>query len=582
MNDKQNTSNMQLPEKLIPDDAREALVEPFSRLKRDVELHVYTEDKSDDIFSRFVHKVSEELAEISKKIKVIKYKGSEVPKEVSALPQLAIKSKSQKNPVITMVGAPLGEEGRVLINAIMLAGSDDESLTKEAKDSLAALKEKRVIKVFGSGSCPYCPGQMSLAAAFAKERPELISAYAIAADQQQALSKQYNVGGVPHSVVNEEHAVVGLMPDAPFAAFVAELKKEALGEYAANAVEAAAQSGGYQPETDDLFGAHTKPEEMLLDAAAHSLSYKAEKGDEFNPDLLILGGGPAGLSAAVYGARAGLSVTVLDHGVLGGQVTLTPVIENYPGFKEISGSKLADSFIAQANEYANLRGNMQITNLEHKDGKFIAHTSNGLYTAKTIIFATGATWRKLGVPGEAVYSGRGVHNCASCDGYMYVGKKVHIIGGGNTALTDALHLASLGMDVTVVHRRDQFRGEKALSAAIHKNKRITVLWDTTVKEIIGDDKKVTEIRLVNVHSGKESLAKTDGVFVSVGQDPNSRPAMAIKAELTPSRHIKVDEKMRTSVPYAYAAGDVTGGFQQVVTAAAAGALAANTAFEDLQ
>lgn len=582
MTDNQDTSNLQLPDKLVDDDARASLTEHFASLKRKVELHVYTEPDAKDIYSRFVRKISDELAAIDSKISVVAHKGSEAPDEVSALPQLAIKAEGAAAPILTMVGAPIGEEGRVLIQAVMFAGTDENPLTKEAKETLAKLNEKRVIKVFGSGSCPYCPGQMSIAAAFAKERPDLVTAYAIAAEQVPGLSKHYNVGGVPHSVVNETHAVVGLMPDAPFAAFVAELKNEALGQYAENAVAAATSAGGYQPGADDLFGAQPAPAELKMDSAAHSFSQKAEKGDEFNPRLLILGGGPAGLSAAVYGARAGLSVTVLDSGMLGGQVSLTPYIENYPGSKQIKGSDLAANFIAHADEYANLRGNMQITNLEHKDGKFIAHTSNGLYSADAIIFATGASWRSLGVPGEAVYSGRGVHNCASCDGYIYVGKKVHIIGGGNTALTDALHLANLGIDVSIVHRRDKFRGEDALVRACSNNPRIRIVWDSTVKEIVGDGEKVTGIRLVNVHSGEESLEPTDGVFVSVGQNPNSRPAMVIKAELTPSRHIKVDDKMRTTVPHAYAAGDVTGGFQQVVMATAAGAMAANTAFEDLQ
>lgn len=588
MSDHQDTSNMQLPDKLIPDDARASLKEHFAALTRKVDLIVHTDEGAQDLYSRFVRKVAEELASVDPKIRVVMRKAQEAPGEIKEMPQLAVSGEGAAAPVLTMVGAPLGEEGRVLIQAVMLAGSDASIVTKEAGETLAGLKEKRVIKVFGSGSCPYCPGQMSLAAAFAKERPDLISAYAIAAEQHPALSKRYNVGGVPHSVVNETHAVIGLMPDAPFASFVVKLKDEALGDYIANAAKGANAGGGFHPGDDDIFGprpaqtAQAAPVDLSLSAGAQGLSHKADKGDEFNPDLLILGGGPAGLSAAVYGSRAGLTVTVLDHGMLGGQVALTPVIENYPSRREIKGSDLAADFIAHADEYAHLRGNMQITNLERKDGKFIAYTSNGLYKADAVIFATGASWRKLGVPGEPVYSGRGVHNCASCDGYMYGGKKVHIIGGGNTALTDALHLANLGIHVTVVHRRDRFRGEEALSRAVHNNKNINIIWDSAVKEIIGDGEKVTGLRLANVRNGEESVVETNGVFVSVGQDPNSRPALAVGAELTQTRHIKVDEKMRTSVPRAYAAGDVTGGFQQVVMATASGAMAANTAFEDLQ
>lgn len=580
----QNTANVDLPEQLIPEDSRKALKEHFATLSKKVKLHIYADREAKDAFSRFVFKLIEELFQIGDNISVAEHGSNMDELEIKVLPQIAIQGEGSPAPVLTMVGAPLGEEGRVLIQAIMLAGGvDDGGVSKEAKDILAGLKEKRSIKVFGSGTCPYCPGQMSIAAGFAAERPELISAYAIAADQYPALSKHYSVGGVPHTVLNETNAVVGLMPDAPFASFVVSLKKESLGQYAENAVNGAKDGGGYQPQTDELFGPGATPSgTATLEAAMHGFSQKNAKGDEFKPDLLILGGGPAGLMAAVYGARAGLDVTLLDQGMLGGQVALTPVVENFPGAKEITGSKLAGSFIAQAEDYAHLRGNMQITNLEHKDGKFIAHTSNGLYSAKAIIFATGASWRKLNIPGEAVYSGRGVHNCASCDGFMYIGKKVHVIGGGNTALTDALHLANLGIDVTVVHRRDQFRGEKALANAIHHHDSIEVIWNHTAKEIMGDNDKVTGIRLVNIHNNEEQLMDTDGVFVSVGQDPNSRPAMAVRAEITEGRYIKVDDKMRTTVPRAYAAGDVTGGFQQIVTATATGALSANTAFEDLQ
>ncbi len=430
---------------------------------------------------------------------------------------------------------------------------------------------------------------MALASAFARENSKYITAYAIAGDQYPDMSKHYNVGGVPHTVVNEVHAVVGLMPDEPFAKFIKALDKSALGQYAQVYAKGATDDNGYCPDEDAVFGpdaeaASAKAAESVLgeDAAEAAESYGLieAKGDEFNPDLLILGGGPAGLTAAVYAARAGLTVTLLDHGMLGGQVALTPQIENYPGFKSISGTKLVGNMIAQAQEYAHLRGNMQITNLEQKDGKFIAHTSNGQYSGKTLLLATGASWRKLNVPGEAVLSGRGVHYCATCDGYMYVGKRVIIIGGGNTALTDALHLKNLGMEVTLVHRRDKFRAEQALVNSVNKH-GINIIWNSTVKEVLGRE-KVTGLILTDVNTNAETTVETDGVFVSIGQDPNSRPAMAVRAALTPERYIQVDAKGRTNVPRVYAAGDVTGGFMQIVTATASGALAANTAFEDLQ
>ena len=431
---------------------------------------------------------------------------------------------------------------------------------------------------------------MALASAFALERPGVIHAYAISASEFPEMAQKYGVGGVPHTVVNDEHSVVGLQQDAPFAEFVLNMKDKEINISGAP---------GFDPCADNLFGDQSVPcsaddasngGENLDIASATSFfggeekpeqyGEILEKGDEFNCDLLVLGGGPAGLTAAVYGARSGLNVTVLDSGMLGGQVALTPVIENYMSYKAMAGSQLASSMVEHAKQYSHVRGNLQITNLESKEGKFVASTSNGQYTGRALLLATGSTWRKLGVPGEVVLSGKGVHNCASCDGYLYVGKKIVVVGGGNTALTDALHLRNLGIDVTVIHRRDEFRGGKALAAAIEKN-GIKGEWDSAVTEIVGKD-KVTAVKLKNVKTDEVKELPIDGVFVSVGQEPNSRPARAVGAKLTPEDYIEVTEGMRTNVPLVYAAGDVTGGFQQIVVAVAKGAEAAHSAFLDLQ
>lgn len=594
MQDNQDTSNVQLPEKLIPDDARAQLKQMFDPMPREVEVHVYTENDAKDVLSRFSLQIARELSESSGKVKSYTHDEVEAKKlpGPAGLPSLVIKTKGEEHFVLRMVGAPLGQEGAALVKAITLAGTRDSELSKAAKDSLAKVKEAREIMVFGSSTCPYCPGQMALAASFALERPGVIQTYAISAEEFHDLARKHNVGGVPHTVVNGEHNLVGLQQDAPFAEFVLNLAEKQV-DLSANA--------GFDPSADAIFGDEGSvpcseeekaggDEENIDVAAATSffggeekveqLGQVAEKGDEFNCDLLVLGGGPAGLTAAVYGARSGLTVTVLDTGMLGGQVALTPVIENYLSYKAMAGSQLASNMVEHAKQYAHLRGNLQITNLEKKDGKFVASTSNGQYTGRALLIATGSSWRKLGVPGEVVLSGKGVHNCASCDGYMYVGKKIAIVGGGNSALTDALHLKNLGIDVTVIHRRDEFRGESALAKSIDKN-GIKVAWDSVVTEILGKD-KVTGIKLKNVKTEAESEMPLDGVFVSVGQEPNARPARAVGAALAPNGAIAVDEHMRTNVPKVYAAGDVTGGFLQIVVAVAKGASAAHSAFLDLQ
>lgn len=625
-NDPNDTSNVELPEQLIPDDACNSLKQTFAGFKNTVELHLYFEDDARDVFTRFTKQLVREFAACSSKLSVVMH-GSAESKQLAGpkeRPLLAIKAAGQDKAAFNMIGAPLGEEGRAVVQGIVLAGSGESSLSKAARDTLAKLKYKREIKVFGTGSCPYCPGQMVLAASFAMERPDAITAYAIAADQFPDFARSYNVGGVPHTVINEKYSVVGMMPDEPFAAFMLDLSAASLGAYAqaAQNLPAAPTAAeevavGAELPTEPASKPATEPvtEQPLpmgMDlplapqaasspvatpsaapeaAPAHAPSFGGaapvenygvmlEKGDEFAPDLLVLGGGPAGLAAATFGGRAGLNVTVLDFGMLGGQVALTPVIENYPGFKAISGSQLVNNFIEQAKEYAHLRANIQITNLEAKDGLFIAHTSNGQYKGRSLLIATGASWRKLGVPGEAIFSGRGVHYCASCDGYMYPSKKIAVVGGGNAALTDALHLRNLGIDVTIIHRRNSFRAEQALINAVEKH-GIKILWNATITEIHGQD-KVNAITVKDTISNAMSELELDAVFVAIGHDPNSRPAMAVGAKLNHDRTIHVDASMRTSTPKVYAAGDVIGGFKQVVTAVSAGAKAANAAFEDLQ
>lgn len=617
--DPNDTSNVELPAELIPADGRKALGEVFAPLKNNVELHIYTHEGAKDVFSRFVHKIAGELSECSTKISVFTHSEAEsnaLPGP-SERPLMAIKAAGAAAPVLSMIGAPLGEEGKVMIQAIVLAGSGEPNLSAGAMKALSEIKYKREIKVFGTGSCGYCPGQMALAAACALARPDAITAYSIAADQFPELSRQYGVSGVPHTVVNEKYKVVGMLPDEPFASFLGSLTACSLGQYAEAAMDLPAPPTASE-ETPAGEAAKSAPKAAPMDlplapqgsaapmdlplapqgsgsspasaptanlgvgeeASVEAFSLAQEKGDEFHPDLLVLGGGPAGLSAAIYGGRAGLNVTVLDHGTLGGQPNVTPVIENYPGFDAISGPKLASDFVKQAKIYAHVKGGMNITNLEAKDGHFIAHTSNGQYVGKALVLATGASWRRLGVPGEAHFSGRGVHYCATCDGYLYTGRKILIVGGGNSALTDALHLKNLDIDVTIIHRRDTFRGENALVNAVQRQ-GIPVIWDSTVAEITGAD-SVNAVRIKNIKTGEEKELPFDAVFVSVGLDPNSRPAMAVGAQLNEARYIKVDDKMRTSVPRVYAAGDVKGGFCQVVTAVASGAVAANTAFEDLQ
>jgi thioredoxin reductase (NADPH) len=214
-------------------------------------------------------------------------------------------------------------------------------------------------------------------------------------------------------------------------------------------------------------------------------------------------------------------------------------------------------------------------------GETLAVTTNrGVYSAKAVILATGAAYRQLGAPGEDRYFGRGVNYCASCDGYLYKGKKVAVIGGGNSALTDALHLKHLGVDVTIIHRRDEFRAQVPLRESVERE-GIPVIWNTVVEEITGDGKRATGLRLRNVLDDATTELAVDGAFVAIGQVAATELARSLGADLDEGGFVAVDSAMRTSVPGVYAAGDLVGGLQQIVTAIGEGSVAAMSAFEDI-
>jgi len=296
-------------------------------------------------------------------------------------------------------------------------------------------------------------------------------------------------------------------------------------------------------------------------------------------DVVVAGAGPTGLTAAIYAARSGLTAVVLEKSVIGGQVAITPVVENYPGFASVPGKQLMEMIAAQARSYADIHEGEAID--EVKVGRHIeVYTDKAVYVAKALILATGAAWRKLGAPGEDRYFGFGVSYCSTCDGYLYRGKKAVVVGGGNTALTDALHLKNLGVDVTLVHRRTEFRAEKHLQDAIAKAEIPTILG-ATVAEILGEETKVTGVRLHDVESGEERQIETDAVFVAIGLNPNTEIAQELGLTLDEHGYIVTDRGKRTSIPRIYAAGDVTGGSQQIVNAVGDGSTAALSAFEDI-
>lgn len=295
-------------------------------------------------------------------------------------------------------------------------------------------------------------------------------------------------------------------------------------------------------------------------------------------DVLIIGAGPAGLSAGIYVRRAGLSCVVLEKGVPGGQVLTSPMIENYPGFPEVPGMKLMDQMAEHARRYVDIREGEEVVRIRSGD-RFEVSTHSGKYHSRALILATGSTHRKLGVKGEEGMTGRGVSYCATCDGFFYKNREAIVVGGGNTALTDALYLHSIECKVTVVHRRDSFRADKHLQESLAERK-IPTLFDTVVEEIVGDG-EVHAVKLRNLKTGVVGTKPVNGVFVAVGEVPSNQLATELGLAMDPGGFVNVDKTFRTNVPFVYAAGDLSGGIRQIVAAVHGGAAAALACFEDL-
>lgn len=297
-------------------------------------------------------------------------------------------------------------------------------------------------------------------------------------------------------------------------------------------------------------------------------------------DLVIVGGASAGFSAGIYAARSGLDAIILDEGMGGGQAATSPWIENYPGFEGIGGMDLMMKMKAHAEKNLPVEVGIHVESVSQHDNIFTINAGSRTFQSRSLIFATGAKYRKIGVPGEDEFMGRGVSYCATCDGAFFKGKEVAVIGGGNNGLTEALHLKHVGADVTLIHRRNEFRAEQALQNQVAKE-GIHMLLNRGVEEILGDD-MVTGIRLKNNETDEIEDHEFQGIFVSVGEIPNTELAVSMGVELQTSGYIKVDSKLRTNVRMVYAAGDVTGGLRQVITAAAEGAIAAMSAYEDVK
>lgn len=511
------------------------LTELFGKIDHEVPLLLFTEPTINNQYNDVLRDVIRAVRGITAKVTLREFGRSHQLADAYHIHNFPTLLFDPEHFSIRWLGAPVGEEGRTFIEALTMLGYRNTKLSGPSKKILEKITTPRAIRLFVSPTCPFCPQQATNALKAAISRPDLISLEIVDIQANQDLTEQYNAFSVPVCYANDVMIARGAQQEELFMASLEKLE----------------QQNFFIPESED---------------------------EQVETDLVIIGGGPAGLTAGIYAARSGLKALVIERGALGGQVALTPVVENYPGFAQIGGKTLVDIMVSHALEYVSIFPDEEVMEIKVAQ-PFEILTNRRRYTARAVLFATGASYKHLDVPGEKRLAGSGVSYCSTCDGALFKGKEVIVVGGGDSAVTDALYLANNDIKVTIVHRRETFRAQEHLVKQLQQYD-IQVLFNTEVKEIRGDQ-QVKEVLLYNHKTGETRSQNIDGVFIAIGFVAAIELARKTGLELTKQGFIKVDDNHRTSIPGIYAAGDVEGGYRQIVTAAGQGSGAAITIFEDL-
>lgn len=507
----------------------------FKNLPNNIELFLFTEKGQDDVFCDATRQVVRAFRSLTDRITMREYDLSHakaLEHGVVESPTLVIAPDRYH---IRWIGAPMGEEGRTFLETMLLIGLGDSRLSEESRRVIDRIDSPRRVKVFVSPTCPYCPQEAINGVKAAMANPDLISLEIIDTQCKPKIAEQYSAHSVPQAYAND--VLIGM-----------------------------------GAQTEEVFC------DSLLKLQAQTIFIPESDAEEVETDVVIVGGGPAGLTAGIYLVRSGLKTAVIERDTLGGQVATTPVVENYPGLTQVGGKALVDMLVSHALEYVQIFQGEEVVGIE-SGVPLTVQTSRRKFKTKSILLATGASHRHLNVPGESRLSGKGVSYCATCDGPLFKGRKVVMIGGGNSAVTEAMYLKHMGADVTLIHRRDTLRAQEFLVNRLEESE-VPIMWNTQVKEIRGAD-RVTEVVLANTQTEELTTLETDAVFVSIGYTPATELADKVGISLTSEGYIDRDERHRTNIPGIYSAGDVEGGYKQIVTATGQGAEAAMSIFEDI-
>lgn len=513
---------------LIDDKTKKELKSILEKLPGEVRLLFFTQQNACPMCAE-QQKILETLASLSKKIVLEVHdflKKADVAAQfgIDKLPATVVMGK--KDHGIRFYGVAGGYEFSSLLETILMVSSGRSGLSPQLEQAVAAIDVPVHLQVMTTMTCPYCPKAVHAAyqMAMANDR---IRADAVEMGEFPTLVQRYQVGGVPRTVVNEEHFFEGAMP--PNDAYLEVLKAVKPAEY-------------------------QRIEEALREAQGRRNVTKPEEGHLY--EIVIVGGGPAAMSAAVYAARKDLDVLFVAK-ELGGQITFTASIDNFLGMAGFGGKDMAKLFRDHMELFAVAEATGQGVTLVEKAGERFAVTleDGKRYEGSAVIWCAGKEYARLGIPGEERFIGRGVAFCATCDAPLYRGRRVAVVGGGNSAFTAVRDLMSFATEIHLIHRRGEFTADAALMGEVLKSGKVRVHRSTVVMEILGQE-RLTGVRLVHLEAGEPEDLPLDGVFLEIGLAPNSAPVKEL-LPLNEKGEIPVTKENATSLPGFYAAGDVT-------------------------